>query len=200
MTRDERIQAALDACYPDASRPSHGQLSRALDAALADVGGLDGLDGLLIARGVWLAQVDDERDALRADRDRLREALRSRVGVVTRDAMAGLFDDRDGRIDAGERAYYRHAALRQGESRKALAAALDAALADLGGLDGLEGFALRFDAQRSALEAVEADRDRLREAIREVVIEGEKWPTSGAAPGSPLARLKDALRESEAGS
>lgn len=95
MTRDERIQAALDACYPDASRPSHGQLSRALDAALADVGGLDGLDGLLIARGVWLAQVDDERDALRADRDRLREALRATVGpalgphtlVVVEDAL-----------------------------------------------------------------------------------------------------------------
>lgn len=75
MTRDERIQAALDACYPDASRPSHGQLSRALDAALADVGGLEGLAEYLDDDRTILA-IMRERDALRADRDRLREALR----------------------------------------------------------------------------------------------------------------------------
>lgn len=101
---------------------------------------------------------------------------------------SGPFDDRDGRIDAGERAYYRHAALRQGESRKALAAALDAALADLGGLDGLESFALRFDAQRSRLASVEADRDRLREALRMV---------ASGSRGRYYA--KQALADSEAG-
>lgn len=62
MTRDERIAAACAGYVSgDPPRRHRDGIALALDAALADVGGLDGLDGL---------------SALRADRGWLREALR----------------------------------------------------------------------------------------------------------------------------
>lgn len=57
MTRDERIGRGV-AAYDAADHRKINPVEAALDAALADLGGLDGLD------------------ALRADRDRLREAVR----------------------------------------------------------------------------------------------------------------------------
>lgn len=83
-------------------------------------------------------------------------------------------------------------------------AALDAALADLGGLDGLTLLADLTDQarpmedRRATLVTTEfyerllADRDRLRDALRE---------TLGPALGPhTLAVVENALRESEAGS
>lgn len=100
MTRDERIQAAEAAARETAPRyGDEADCVAILDAALADLGGLDGLVDLtrdlagaeasrdaaeaqiaaLIANGKGATrQLNDMRgecDALRADRDRLREAL-----------------------------------------------------------------------------------------------------------------------------
>lgn len=80
MTRSERIQAAIRAFADGATVPA------VLDAALADLGGLDGLDRTLAHHDRMCEVVGEcavegdaaiaERDALRADRDRLRRALR----------------------------------------------------------------------------------------------------------------------------
>lgn len=74
MTRDERIKAAAAevarAWADDAPGPlTPDNIIAALNAALADVGGLDGL-------ATPVGEMDRENTALRADRDRLRSALR----------------------------------------------------------------------------------------------------------------------------
>lgn len=88
MTRDERIDRAC-AAYVASTEPGtthRDGIEAALDAALADVSGLDGLDTLARRIGAGDDYADhlagrtteqaQEIDALRADRDRLREALR----------------------------------------------------------------------------------------------------------------------------
>lgn len=82
MTRDERIDAALtvnSATYP-AETNIRDAAAAALEAALADLGGLDGLERL-DWRDRERRKVDEDFRELRADRDRLREALRVYVGV-----------------------------------------------------------------------------------------------------------------------
>lgn len=73
MTRDERIEAAAIGWKAQLDQPTtfRDSLTSALDAALADLGGLDGLADMVGSRLPLAA----ERVALRADRDRLREAL-----------------------------------------------------------------------------------------------------------------------------
>jgi len=79
-------------------------------------------------------------------------------------------------------------------------AALDAALADLGGLDGLAVLvnvaASDFATEKRLNAKLTADRDRLRDALRQVVERaGEHWgPLDLALDGAETA-----LRESEAG-
>lgn len=73
MTRDERIGRGV-AAYDAADHRKINPVEAALDAALADFGGLDGLD------------------ALRVDRDRLREALRRFTGSGDIPRGAGVDD------------------------------------------------------------------------------------------------------------
>lgn len=82
LTRAQRLEAA-QAAWSDPDSGADG-LAAALDAALADLGGLDGLegaDGLLARDEADRALVRAESAAahnlaaLRADRDRLRDAL-----------------------------------------------------------------------------------------------------------------------------
>jgi len=102
MTRDERVRVA---CERFAEGPPGGHaetvdqgIEAALDAALSDVGGLDGL-GLLADLTDQSRPLEDRKAALltteyyarlRADRDRFREALR----VITTQAMPGSLNER----------------------------------------------------------------------------------------------------------
>lgn len=114
MTRAQRLRALADVLSEVTSvaeQADFGHVAEAaLDAALADLGGLAGLDelnrSLALARDAWepyphdtpaemtegltaavrywrtvFEVACDERDALRADRDRLREALRDVTSV-----------------------------------------------------------------------------------------------------------------------
>lgn len=87
LTRAQRLEAA-QAAWSDPDSGADG-LAAALDAALADLGGLDGLT-LLADLTDQSRPVEDRKatlvstgylNTLRADRDRLREALRVYVGV-----------------------------------------------------------------------------------------------------------------------
>lgn len=90
MTRDQRIDAAANVIFDRRDRDGCRDIAAiALEAALADVGGLDGL-ALDADDDAWQARLLAERDALCADRDRLREALR----VITTQAMPGSLNER----------------------------------------------------------------------------------------------------------
>lgn len=78
LTRAQRLEAA-QAAWSDPDSGADG-LAAALDAALADLGGLDGLERL-DWRDRERRKVGEDWRELRADRDRLREALRVYVGV-----------------------------------------------------------------------------------------------------------------------
>lgn len=98
MTRDERIVAARAAFVGRDEPGFSGAIEAAVDAAVADIGGLDGL-GLLADLTDQSRPLEDRKAALltteyyarlRADRDRLREALR----VITTQAMPGSLNER----------------------------------------------------------------------------------------------------------
>lgn len=105
MTRAERITAAAQAAEDaEENDPLTGVWAAALDAALADLGGLDGLDTLsqrveagddyadhLAGRTTAQAQ---EIDALRADRDRLPDELRDALAERCWREMRRLREDR----------------------------------------------------------------------------------------------------------
>lgn len=74
MTSAERIEAAERRFRQDGDAGT-GWMGAVLDAALADVGGLDGLERL-DWRDREQRKVGEDFRELRADRDRLREALR----------------------------------------------------------------------------------------------------------------------------
>lgn len=74
VTSAERIEAAERRFRQDGDAGT-GWMGAVLDAALADVGGLDGLERL-DWRDRERRKVDEDFRELRADRDRLREALR----------------------------------------------------------------------------------------------------------------------------
>lgn len=74
MTRDERITAAAQELGYMGPPP----FANALDAALADVGGLDGLDATLAD----MEALERESARLAQDRDRLREAIRAFLGPI----------------------------------------------------------------------------------------------------------------------
>lgn len=82
MTRAERIDRAC-AGYVGSTEPGtthRDGIEAALDAALADVGGLDGLGDALTRLDDRARQIEERQqvvDRYRADRDRLREALRT---------------------------------------------------------------------------------------------------------------------------
>lgn len=107
MTRDERGALAVRA-YADADLGlTHEEaMDAALDAALADVGGLDGL--ALLADLTDQSRPPEDRKAtlvatgylgrLRADRDRLREALSD----VMRDGTDGAFRVARAALDESE--------------------------------------------------------------------------------------------------
>lgn len=110
MTRADRIRAA---CERFAEGPPEGHaetvdegIEAALDAALADVGGLDGLDArlredALEIRGLYddLHTAEGMVNQANADRDRLREALRRFTGSGDIALGAGV-DDLRRRLEA----------------------------------------------------------------------------------------------------
>lgn len=136
MTRDERIAAAL-------KWVGDWETARvALDAALADVGGLDGLE-----------QEQGIHEVLRADIDRLRGALKTVIW----------------------------------ESR--------AALRDIPIETRREGDSAPDDPPLPAFAAAQADRDRLRNALRKIAAgrEDDRYDGMEDVPGQRLSRT--ALRE-----
>lgn len=178
MTREERITAAMGAAAANAMGTTIDRrpVEAALDAALADLGGLDGLDSL--------AALDDQEQALaraESDRDRLRDEV-----ARLREVQLRLLSEKENAVGEAIRL--------EGDCDR---------LADrVRILEKRDDDAKDFTITHDEYDSIATDRDRLREALRGIVapVAADLIPDSLVLHQAAWDEATAALRASEEGS